>query len=188
MEFSSYQETLLRKRQILIYGRIDEVIEEYIVKAILLLNASSTRRTITIFINSRGGEVHPNKHIVDVVENSTAPTHGIVLGRAFSSAFNILQVCTRRIAYQNADLMYHASDMAGVRVDDRKSRGRMIKEMAATHEEFLKYLSERSGQPVERWRRWSLTQEYFTGRQAILLGILDEVIRPRKDFPEVLET
>jgi ATP-dependent protease ClpP protease subunit len=118
-----------------------------------------------------------------MIQNSTAPVHGIVIGRAYSSGFNILQACVVRIAYLNADMMCHASDMTGVRVDDKVSLKRTEKETVKVHEEFLKCLSKRSGQSVKRWRKWSLKQEYFTGRQAKKLGIVDKVTRPRKDFP-----
>ncbi len=107
---------MLSKRQILMQGRVDANRQEEITSAILGLNALDNRALITMFIDSGGGSPIYGGYLSDIVRTSEAPVHGIVIGLCASAAFDILQSCTRRIAYTHSKLIFHSPRISDFRI------------------------------------------------------------------------
>ncbi|KND46853.1 MAG: hypothetical protein AB199_00245 [Parcubacteria bacterium C7867-004] len=177
MSLNEADAALLARRMILISGPIDDELQKRIIDSVFYLNMRDESTAISLYIDSRGGSVPTHFHIADVLANSNAPVHGLVIGRAFSAAFNILQACDVRKAYPHADLMFHAPDLTGVRVDDPNFLN-IVRASMTEHQDHIACFSRRSGQSISDWQRWSREQKYFTGVDAKRLGIVDEVVYP----------
>ncbi len=108
---------LLMKRQLTLIGDVTGIKQEALSESIIYLNALGNE-PITLFIDSCGGFTLSGLVISDIIENSVADVHGVVIGFAYSSAFTVLQACYKRITYKHARLMFHPTTLNGLRIDD----------------------------------------------------------------------
>ena len=46
------------------------------------------------------------------------------------------------------------------------------------HDEQIEVFSKRSGQSSKKWREWSKKEKRFTAKEALDLGMIDEIISP----------
>ena len=166
---------LLPGRVILLEGAINDFQEAELSRLILNLNLEDESAIIELRINSRGGLIPAQSHMVDAILYSDAPVHGTVTRRAYSSALTILQACVWRRAYRNACLMFHGPNLTGVRIDDPKFKA-ILKETRGDHAAFLEDLSKRTGQSVKKLARWSSEEKYFNAKKALRYGLIDEIV------------
>ena len=101
---------LTQQRQILMLGEVNSQMQEMVCTTLLLLNAQS-EALITLCFDSGGGSLLLAMYIYDAIKHSKAPVHGLVTVTAQSAAFDVLQACTRRLAYPNATLMTHSVEI-----------------------------------------------------------------------------
>ncbi len=167
---------LLTKRQILLQSEIDSSVQVQICRFIIYLN-SVDQTPITLFIDSNGGDTELSLFICDVIQHSQAEVHGIVIADANSAAFRILQACHKRLAYPHASMLFHATTIAGRRVD-ADDLEEYLKKLKGCHEEQVRVFAERSKQSIKQIREWSKKEKRFTAQEAKAAGFLDEVIEP----------
>jgi len=170
---------LSTNRSIRIFGKIDEACEQRVAEALERFNKESSRKKISLFINSRGGFYDSGINIVETIQSSTAPVHGVVIQSACSSAFYVLQACKKRIAYSNkAVLMCHAPDLADVRVD-QTDRDAVIKKTEKAHRKFLRLVAKRSDGKISFKKMSTLSRNEgdISAYRARRLGLLDLVYR-----------
>ncbi len=165
------------RRQVLCANKINGDSQEQITQAILGLNLLN-KEQITLIIDSTGGDVFPGHWIADAVSCSEAPVHGLVVGCAYSAAFWVLQNCRWRVCYPHAKLMCHGSDLGRIRCDQPDFQ-EQVEKIIRAHQNKLKFLVRRTHQPLKRWQEWSRTEHCFSAQEALGLGIIDEIIKPK---------
>lgn len=180
MKVARIRKALLKKRQLLVIQVIDVAAQEYLAASILYLNALSSSKPITIFIDSAGGKLDSELLSMDVIGNSRAPVHGIVTGVAYSAAFGVFQSCHVRKAYPHAQLRFHAPVLNGVNSGDKPVLDREIKQLQRIHTEQIKMFSMRSGQSQQQWRAWADAEHTFSAPEALRFRLLDSIIHPPK--------
>jgi ATP-dependent Clp protease protease subunit len=100
----------IQSRSILLTGEVClEMFTEFF-KNFHVLNQSTG--TITIFINSEGGDLDQCKAIYDLIKASGNHIVGTVYGEASSSASLILQACDTRTMSKSSYLMIHIGEEA----------------------------------------------------------------------------
>lgn len=169
-------EELLVKRTLIIVGTCDGRTQQEICAALTHLNALSYE-DITLHIDSFGGGVYSGMHLYDVISSSKACIKGFAVGRAESAAFVALQACQRRIASPNANLMYHAPALAGLRLDQPDLQER-LEDYGRFHECILASMVKRGRTPLETLREWSRQERELTAREALEAGLIDEIGMP----------
>lgn len=172
----------LLQRKIPLLTKVDGESQETITQSILALNMIS-EEPITLFIDSDGGNTTSGRYIADAIRCSAAPVNGIVVACAHSMAFWILQNCHRRIAYPHARMMTHGYSTNGARCDQADFQ-ELTQQLITWHAEDLEVIAQRSGQPLEQWRKWSADEHVFLAEEGLRVGILDEII-PAKPFPSL---
>lgn len=165
------------RRQILCMSEINAERQEEITQAILGLNLLS-KEPIKLIIDSGGGLLNFGYWIADAVRCSEAPVHGLVVGCAHSVAFWVLQNCHRRVCYPHARLMFHGSDLGKSRCDQPDFQEQVQKNIEA-HKDQLAFIARRTHQPLKKWQEWSRNQRYFSAKEALELGIIDEIVKPK---------
>jgi ATP-dependent Clp endopeptidase proteolytic subunit ClpP len=187
MDYTREEKVLLQNRIISISTRessngIDGAVQRYVTAAFILLDLEDPEKPIDLHIDSIGGRLHAYVSIVDAISRTRAPINGIVTGYAGSSAFNILQFCDVRKAYRNADLMFHALNLNGVRDDDLNLE-EILRRSKRLQRRLIALLARRSGQPLSELRKWSREQKNFTAKEALALGLIDEILPPLRKLP-----
>ncbi len=172
-------DTLLAKRYLLLQGEITSKHQEKLSQFIFYLNAID-HTLITLLIDSGGGAKKSGLMICDAIKLSTAPIDALVIGAAYSASFRILQSCRKRIAYPNAKFMFHGSSFSGSRRIDEEDFETELNELRTSHEEQLRLISKRSGQPIKELRKWSKQEHYFTAEEAKKFGFIDEIVEQKE--------
>jgi ATP-dependent Clp protease protease subunit len=71
------------------------------------LNASDTDKTLTLYINSQGGDVYEAFGLIDVMRSSTLPIRTVGYGSVMSAGFMIFTCGKERYIAPNAGIMCH---------------------------------------------------------------------------------
>lgn len=140
-----------------------------------------TTTEIELLIDSDGGLTRRCKSIVNAIralKGYGVTTNALVLGKAHSSAFIILQECKLRKATPLADLMFHAPAKLRLgregepfTVDERNPQHPM-------HLEQIRVISERSGLPEAVLLEWAEQEKHFTAEEALRNHFIDEIVDP----------
>lgn len=102
-----YFRILNKNRHILLYSDIDPCSAETVVAKIKSMNHLNSTQTITLEINSPGGDVSAGISIINTIEQSKAPIITIINGEACSMAALIAIVGKKRYMYSNSFIMFH---------------------------------------------------------------------------------
>lgn len=104
----------IRDRIFYLDGEVTSDILHTIISQILKINGMEygnpnpeTIAPIIIIINSCGGSVSDGLALCDAINTSNVPVIGIVVGYAYSMAFNILTQCHVRVGMPNSSYLYH---------------------------------------------------------------------------------
>src|SRR3954465_15871160 len=176
------KETADRLRDVYLVGDIEKDTARSVIEKLREL-ANDSRRPITVYINSAGGNVTDGLAIHDVISHlvSTGLEITIVVqGMAYSMGSVVLQAASpgRRFAYPHSWIMIH---------EPAKWAGWQSTTAAAQHLDRLKQmqsqiyriLAERSGKSLRQIiRDTKRTDLYLDAAKAKEYGLIDEVLGP----------
>lgn len=178
---------LARDRNLFIYHDIDGHIATTLVAHLLWLDLQDSETEITIYINSIGGTVSNGLlTIYDTMQNINAPIRTICIGEAYSGAAVLLSAGTksRRFSYPNAKIMIHAIqayDIGGSQSEVEKESKR-IKFM---NQSLMELMARHTGQSLTKIKRDCVEDKYFTAKEALDYGLIDNIIKPVKKIPNI---
>ena len=174
-----------RLRDIYLIGDIEKDSARAVIERLREL-ANDSRKPITLYINSAGGNVTDGLAIHDAIRYLV--THGvqitvIVQGMAYSMGSVVLQAASpgRRLAFPHSWIMIH---------EPAKWAGWQSTTAAAQHLDRLKQmqsqiyriLADRSGKPLRQIiRDTKRTDFYLDAAKAKEYGLIDEVLGPADD-------
>src|SRR5687768_898816 len=176
-----------RLRDVYLIGDIDKDIARAVIEKIREL-ANNSRKPITLYINSAGGNVTDGLAIHDVVQHlvSTGIEVTIVVqGMAYSMGSVVLQAASpgKRLSYPHSWIMIH---------EPAKWAGWQSTTAAAQHLDRLKQMqnqiyrimADRSGKPLRQIiRDTKRTDFYLDAAKAKEYGLIDEVLGPIEAVP-----
>lgn len=167
--------------QDLIYlaGNISETTLDFIMKRISFLMKFRTDQEmsepITINLNTYGGDAYEALGIIDYLKSLPMKINMICYSKAMSAgALLLLSGTGTRKMSENATMMLHelSSDSVG-KASDIKSNTKHIKEL---ENKISKILVEHSKKNLVYWQNNLAPDLYLTAKQALALGLIDEII------------
>jgi ATP-dependent Clp protease protease subunit len=170
-----YQQ-LLRERIIFLGTQVDENSANLICAQLLLLEAESTERDISLYINSPGGSVTDGLAIYDTMQYVRCDVSTICLGLAASMGQFLLCAGTpgKRYALPHSRILMHqpSGQMQGQAADIAIQAEQIVylKQMMAER------IAHHTGQTVERIDADSDRDRWFTADEAKDYGFIDAVI------------
>jgi ATP-dependent Clp protease protease subunit len=162
---------------------VDDAIANQICAQLLLLAAEDPRTDIGLYINSPGGSVTAGMAIYDTmqfIENDVATT---ALGLAASMGQFLLSAGTpgKRYALPHARvLMHQPSAGIGGTASDIAIQAEQYK---LTKREMAELIAQQTGQSVEQIEKDSDRDRWFTARQALEYGFIDQVVARVEQVP-----
>lgn len=174
---------LLRERIILVNGPIDDQLSSLIVAELLFLASEHSDREINMYINSPGGVITAGLAIYDTMRSIRAPIATTCVGMAASFGTILLMAGDpgRRAALPHARVHLHqplVQGGIGGQVTDIDIQAR---ELLHTRDVINDIVALHTGQPLERIRRDTERDVYFSADSALEYGIIDEVL-PLEDW------
>jgi len=164
---------LLGKREILLFGEVDTDTSKEVVKSLRLLGHK--RKSITLWINSPGGDVTNGIAIIDSIRTIRSPVVTITIGEACSMTAFIFIVGDKRIITKNSIIMFHP--ISGGVNDDyisfTKDRIKGLEYIDKITNDILKKRTKLTKKEIEKARKGEL---WLTAEMALKKGVADSIL------------
>tara|TARA_R110000851_G_scaffold297731_1_gene453044 strand:- start:1340 stop:1978 length:639 start_codon:yes stop_codon:yes gene_type:complete len=152
---------------------------DFISKVRLLKKINSKLKTITLLLNSGGGDVVETLGLIDYIRNlrdsEDIKVNIVCRGMAMSAAAMLLSAGTGvRVASKHSKIMVHQlSSFAGGKLGDLKSNAKFAEQL----EDDCNLIMEQCTNKDKSWWKDTQQNDYFlSAQQALELGILDKII------------
>ena len=172
---------LLKDRIVFIGTPIDDHIANLVIAQLLFLQMEDSKKDINIYINSPGGNVTSGLAVYDTMQFLTCDVTTYCLGMAASMAAVLLCAGTKgkRFALPNSDIMIH--QVSGGAQGQASDVERTVEYMFKLKKRIIKIISGHTGQPEEKVKLDSDRDYYMSAQEAKGYGLVDEVIKSRKE-------
>jgi ATP-dependent Clp protease protease subunit len=178
---------LLKDRIVFIGTAIDDHVANLVVAQMLFLQMEDPKRDINIYINSPGGSVTAGLAIYDTMQYVTCDVATYCVGVAASMGAILLTAGTKgkRYALPNSDIMIH--QVSGGAQGTASDVERTVEYMYKLKKRLISILAHHTGKTNEQIQADSDRDYWITAQQAKDYGLVDEVVKSRKDVaPEQL--
>jgi ATP-dependent Clp protease protease subunit len=174
---------LLKDRIVFIGTPIDDLVANLVVAQMLFLQMEDPKRDINLYINSPGGSVTAGLAIYDTMQFMTCDVATYCIGVAASMGAVLLTAGTKgkRYALPNADIMIH--QVSGGAQGTASDVERTVEYMFRLKKRLIKIMAHHTGKTEERIKEDSDRDYWITADQAKEYGLVDEVVKSRKDIP-----
>ena len=172
---------LLKDRIVFIGTAIDDHVANLVVAQMLFLQMEDPKRDINIYINSPGGSVTAGLAIYDTMQYVTCDVATYCVGVAASMGAILLTAGTKgkRYALPNSDIMIH--QVSGGAQGTASDVERTVEYMYKLKKRLISILAHHTGKTVEQIQTDSDRDYWITSQQAKEYGLVDEVVKSRKD-------
>jgi ATP-dependent Clp protease protease subunit len=174
---------LLKERIIFLGQPADDAIANQLCAQLLLLAAEDPRTDINLYINSPGGSVTAGMAIYDTMQFIDCDVATTALGLAASMGQFLLSAGApgKRYALPHARvLMHQPSAGIGGTASDIAIQAEQYK---LTKREMAELIAQQTGQSVEQIEKDSDRDRWFTARQALEYGFIDQVVARVEQMP-----
>lgn len=177
---------LLKDRIVFIGCGIDDFVANAVVAQFLFLQMQDAKKDIHLYLNSPGGSVTAGLAIYDTMQFVTCDVNTYCIGMAASMGAVLLAAGTKgkRFALPNSDIMIH--QVSGGAQGQASDVERTVEFMFKLKKRLIRILSRHTGQPEAKVHHDSDRDYYMGAEEAKDYGLVDEVIRSRKELPEVI--
>lgn len=174
--------SLLQHRIIYLNEDITDTVVDLVTMQIILANEKEKDipkqelKPITIYLNTRGGDVDPTLHLIQVIQESRIPIHVRVLAIAASAGLYITLACKHRVAYKNSILLLHkGSIQVGGNTSAAEDTMEFYKEIV--QKKFDKLILQRTKIDEKTLKQIRRNETYCLGTEGFeKYGFIDEVI------------
>ncbi len=167
---------LLRERIIFLGGPIDDAVANTVIAQLLFLESEDSKKDITIYINSPGGQIQSGLAIVDAMNHIKPDVSTVCVGMAASMGAIILSQGKKgkRFALPNSEVMIH-QPLTGVegQASDVEITAKHILRLK---EKLIKMMAEATGQTVAKVEKDKDRDYWMSADEAKKYGIVDKVL------------
>lgn len=169
---------LLENHTHFLVGEIEEENIHNCIKWITYENLDSKEKTLTLYINSTGGDLYQAFALIDVIQSSVHPIRIIGIGAVMSAAFMIFASGTKgeRYAAPNTSFMCHQfTSGVDAKYHDIKAE---MKENESLNLRMINILKDATGLPPHKIKAKLLpaSDVYLTAEETVELGVADYVL------------
>lgn len=178
---------LLVDRIVFLGTPVDDMVANVIIAQLLFLQMSDPKKDIHLYINSPGGSVSAGLAIYDTMQFLTCDVNTYCVGMAASMGAFLLAAGTRgkRYALPNSDIMIHqVSGGAQGTVSDVE---RSVEHMFKLKRRLNRLLALHTGKTEAEIERDSDRDYWMSAQEAKAYGLVDEVVKSRKEIPGLVE-
>ncbi len=175
---SEIEKKFIEKRQIYLWGPVDDDSAQYVVERLLYLDAIDPGKDITLLINSPGGIITSGMAIFDTMQMISSNVSTVCMGLAASMGALLLVAGTKgkRCAWPHSKIMIHQPLISGQIVAPAIDLKIHAQEIRKTRDELNRIIAERTGKTIEQVEKDTDRDYYMNSREALEYGIIDKII------------
>ncbi|HEY6207113.1 MAG TPA: ATP-dependent Clp protease proteolytic subunit [Chthoniobacterales bacterium] len=172
----------LLKDRIVFVGQIDDHVANLVIAQLLFLQMEDSKKDINIYINSPGGSVTAGLAVYDTMQFLTCDVVTYCIGMAASMGAVLLCAGTKgkRFALPNSDIMIH--QVSGGAQGAASDVERQVDYMFKLKKRLIRIIAQHTGRPEDQVRIDSDRDYYMSAQEAKDYGLVDEVIKSRKEI------
>lgn len=178
----SLMERLLKSRQIVVSGEVNEDLVEKIVKQLLVLEADSDK-PIYLYIDSPGGSIDDGFGLYDMIRFINAPVYTIGMGLIASMGVTLFLSVPkeRRFSLPNSHFLIHQPLMGGSRgvATDIEITAQ---EITKSRETLTQLIADATGKDFETVKKDTERDHWLTAKEALDYGIAGKIITSRSEL------
>lgn len=177
------EQRLLEARSIFISEGIDAAVARRVISDTLILDEQSDA-TISVYLNSPGGEINSGFAIFDTLRYVKSPVRVINAGLCASIAtiINISVPKERRYTLPNARFLIHQPLIMGQVEGQASDLEITAKEILKLREKINKLLAEACGQSIERVAEDTTRDYWMTAQEALEYGLVSKIITNKDEL------
>ena len=172
---------LLKERIIFLVGPITDTMANLVIAQMLFLASQDPKKDIQLYINTPGGSVTAGLAVYDTMQYVKCPVATICFGLAGSMGAVLLASGEKgkRFALPNTEILLHqvAGGATGQAIEIEITARQIIK----IKNKINSILAGHTGQALEKVEKDTDRDFYLSADEAKEYGIIDEVIRTKKD-------
>lgn len=178
---------LLKDRIIFIGTAIDDHVANAVIAQLLFLQMDDGKKDINVYINSPGGSVTAGLAIYDTMQFLTCDVNTYCIGMAASMGAVLLAAGSKgkRFALPNSDIMIH--QVSGGAQGTASDVERTVEFMFKLKKRLIRILANHTGKTEEQVHHDSDRDYYMSADEAKAYGLVDEVVKSRKELPAGLQ-
>jgi ATP-dependent Clp protease, protease subunit len=151
---------------------------EFAVRAIHKFAIDAPKKPIEIHMNSFGGELASMQYLYDTILACPCQLKFFGGGMVASAATWIMAACDERYLHKNTQVMLHKMAFwEDGKITDIEIR---VAEESRYQDLLEQFFAENSKMPKSFWHEATKRDLYLTSEEAILLGIADAIIEPKR--------
>ena len=173
---------LLKDRIIFLGEDVNPTSASLIIAQLLFLESEDPDKEIFLYINSPGGSITDGMGIVDTMNYIKCPVSTICVGLAASFGAVLLANGEKgkRFATPNAEILIHQPLIGGGGLSGQATEIKIHADhLVKTREKLNKFLSDRTGQPIDVIERDTERDHYMTAEEALKYGLIDGIMDHR---------
>ena len=173
---------LLKDRIIYLGEDVNPTTSSLIVAQMLFLESEDPDKEIYFYINSPGGSITDGMAIVDTMNYIKCPVETVCVGLAASMGAVLLTAGEKgkRFATPNSEIMIHQPLIGGGGLQGQATEIKIHADhLVRTREKLNKFLSERTGKPLDVIEKDTERDNYMTAEEALEYGLIDGIMTKR---------
>src|ERR1700753_281746 len=173
---------LLVDRIVFLGTPVDDMVANLIIAQLLFLQMNDPKKDIHLYINSPGGSVTAGLAIYDTMQFLTCDVNTYCIGMAASMGAVLLAAGAhgKRYALPNSDIMIH--QVSGGAQGTASDVERTVEFMFKLKKRLIHILALHTGKTDEVVKVDSDRDYYMTAEEAKAYGLVDEVVKSRKEL------
>ena len=173
---------LLKDRIIFLGEDVNATSAGLVVAQLLFLESEDPDKEIYFYINSPGGSITDGMAIVDTMNYIKCPVETVCVGLAASMGAVLLTAGEKgkRFAMPNSEIMIHQLLIGGGGLQGQATEIKIHADhLVRTREKLNKFLSERTGKPLDVIEKDTERDNYMTAEEALEYGLIDGIMTKR---------
>ena len=173
---SDIQAQMLKRREIFLWGAVDDESAKSIVQKILYFDGQN-KEDISLYINSPGGIISSGLAIYDAMQYAQSDIKTICMGQAASMGAVLLCAGTKgkRYAWQNSRVLIHQPLISGNVFGPASDIQIQAEEMVRVRDNLNKILAKHTGQSIEKIEEDTDRDYFMSAEEAQSYGIIDNI-------------
>lgn len=171
---------LLKDFVIFVTGPIDMAVANTFIAQMLFLESEDSKRDISVYINSPGGEVYAGRAMYDTIRHVKNEVSTINVGLAASAAALLLSSGNKgkRYALPGSHTMIHQphGGAEGQATDIEIQAKQIIK----IREQYARLIAANTGQKFEKVMEDMERDNWMNADEALKYGLVDKIMVPKK--------
>jgi ATP-dependent Clp protease protease subunit len=174
-------EKMMSRREIFLWGAIDDESAELIVQKILFFDGEN-HDDIVIYLNSPGGVISSGLAIYDAMKFAKSDIKTICMGQAASMGAVILCAGTKgkRMAWPNARVLIHQPLISGNVYGPASDIQIQAEEMMRIRSTLNKIMAEATGKSLAKIEEDTDRDFFMSAEEAKAYGLIDQIVSMKK--------